>query len=278
MFEYIKRVSVAVSFISEKIDLRGERVKSILDTISLDLLLIAQNFRTDTFSVRDLQKLEHKISYLIDIIDFARISSLISEMNANVFVDSQIAFLKHIINLTDQKNSLSLPIYQLKQLDESMARKNAKESLQNRFAFSDLDMKFSEMPNSFKKENLKYNNIPVATQTQTQKPVETFSQNNSKIEDEQIDVKEAPKKILEESVLYPQGNPGRSPENVENEIGNRRKRILQALSTGGGSIREISVKLKDVNEKTLQRDLLELMKDKKVIMLGKKRWSKYYLK
>ena len=116
MFEYIKRVSIAVSFMAEKVDQRGDRVKSILDTISLDLVLIAQNFRVETFSVRDLQKLEHKISYLVDIIDFARINSLISEMNANVFVESQIAFLRHIINLTEQKNSLSLPIYQLKQL------------------------------------------------------------------------------------------------------------------------------------------------------------------
>lgn len=268
MFEYIKRVSVAISFIAEKVDSRGERVKSILDNLGLDLLLIAQNFRSDTSSIKDLQKLEQKISYLIDVIDFARINSLISEMNANVFVESQIAFLKHIINLSDQKNSLSLPLYQLRQLDETLARKNAKESLQNKFTFSDLDVKFSEIPNLQKRETIKYNNIPAHPQTHT----------TTKDDVEKSEPEELPKKILEESVLFPKQSSGRSLENVENEIGNRRQRILQALSTGGGSIREISTKLKNINEKTLQRDLFELMKDKKVIMLGKKRWSKYYLK
>jgi predicted HTH transcriptional regulator len=182
-------------------------------------------------------------------------------MNSKVFVDSQLAFLKHILNLMDQKASLSIPLYRLKEIDEVMARKNAKESILGK-----SDTQFSNLQN--RANNLSYENIQVNNST-----IKSEMEEEIKVTETQ-EFKFEPKKIVEEKLLHPEV----SVEKVEKEIKDRRDKILRILTTGGGSIREIASKMGDVNEKTLQRDLLELMRDKKVIMLGKKRWAKYYLK
>lgn len=269
MFEYIKRVSVAISFIAQKVDESGLKVKNVLETLSLDLLLIAQLFKDDKYKGEDLQKLEEKISYLIDVVDFARISGFVSYMNAKVFTDSQVAFLRHVYNLIDQKTSLSIPLYHLKELDDHLARKHAKENLQNKFDFN-----FTDTTGETRNKNLSYQNV--TTQTATKSVVKDLVKKEVESEKEipQEIFADAPKKIVEEVLIAREG----SYEKLEKEIKERRNRILQALTSGGGSIKEISSKMKDVSEKTIQRDLLELMRDKKVIMLGKKRWAKYYLK
>ena len=271
MFEYIKRVSIAVSFISRKIDTEGHNVKKVLEDLSLSLLALSQHFRDENYSNDDLQKLADKISYLIDVVDFARINSFVSPMNARVFVESQVNFLKHVLNLLEQKNSLTMPLYQLNQLDDVMTRKNAKENLTNK----NFDFSFTSIPTVTTKIIFEENKEDKKTDTdfEIEKEVEVIERKMKEIEPE---IKA--KKIVEESMLYPQVSTEASPEHVEKEISERRSRILKVLTTGGGSIREISAKLRDINEKTLQRDLLELMRDKKIIMLGKKRWAKYYLK
>ncbi len=264
MFEYIKRVSIAISFIAQKIDLEAVKMRNILSDLSFDLLFIAQNFRTDNYKSDDLKALESKIVYLIDLIDFARINNYISPMNAKVFVDSMLTFLKHILNLIDHKNSHNLPLYHLRELDETFARKQAKDREQTKFgsSASNSEFGFSELPTHSKRSS---QNLSTTASEKVEETAPIVIPETPT---------EIPKKILEESMIYPDG----SLEYFEKEIHDRRGRILNALIAGGGSIKEIATKLKDISEKTIQRDLLELMRDKKVIMLGKKRWSKYYLK
>lgn len=276
MFEYIRRVSVAVSFITDKVNSEETHLRENLKTVSLELLLLAQKFRHDYYKVEDLKKLEEEIVYLVDLVDFAKINNYISVMNANIFIDSQIAFLKHISNLIEQKNTYLEPFIQLKELDEYMVRKHGKELAQTKFSLGVISENsgFTNLPNKKSGEVATYENLTVA---------EKNIANKFDIKKE-VTEQAAPKKILEEKIITPQNNSQSissnisSPENVEKEIKLRRAGILAALTGGGGSIKEIGDKLKGVNEKTLQRDLLELMRDKKVIMLGKKRWAKYYLK
>jgi hypothetical protein len=64
-----------------------------LEDLSLSLLELSQHFREENFSNQDLQKLADQISYTIDVVDFARINSFVSPMNARVFVESQVNFL-----------------------------------------------------------------------------------------------------------------------------------------------------------------------------------------
>jgi hypothetical protein len=164
-----------------------------------------------------------------------------------------------------------MPLYHLNQLDDVMARKSAKENLMNKnfdFSFTSIPTVTTKIIVEDKKEDKKSE-----TDLELEKEVEVIER---KVKDAEPEIKA--KKIVEESILYPQASTEVSPEHVEREISERRSRILKVLTTGGGSIREISSKLRDINEKTLQRDLLELMRDKKIIMLGKKRWAKYYLK
>lgn len=64
----------------------------------------------------------------------------------------------------------------------------------------------------------------------------------------------------------------------DTDLRGRRAKILSQLSLGACGLKELRVLFSDVNDKTLQRDLLDLIKDKKVIRMGEKRWAKYYLK
>jgi hypothetical protein len=289
MFEYIKRVSVAISFIAQKVSDSDVKLKNALEEVSFDLLLIAQKFKSVDYKVNDLKKLEEKISYLIDVVEFGKINTSITAMNADVFINSQVNFLKHIVNLIDQKNSLTLPAYNLKNLEEILARKQAKENLQNSYSSANniTTFDFSETPSSENLEAKKLENIsrqnseknsPVnGIEVAKVQPKNIQESEDDKPEDKSEDKIEPPKKILEESIITPV-NHFTSPQSIEKEIEERRNKILKCLVNGGGSIRDIAIKLPDLNEKTIQRDLLGLMREKKVIMLGKKRWAKYYLK
>lgn len=267
MFEYIKRVSVAINFVAQKIEKDGDKIRSLLEDLSLELLSLSQEFRGNKFELKDLQILQKKVLYIIDLVDSARISGFISQMNAKVFIDSQVAFLKHISKLIEQKNSIFSSIYKLKELDEFLARKSAKENSQNQFA-SEGNFAFNE--NVFKAQEKNFNYaviIPKTEEKNLQK--ELLNENEKKGEKDKIEVENNHVEVKEQA-----------QQNVfsEKEIEARRANILAILTSGGCSIKEISSKMQGINEKTIQRDLLELMQDKKVIMLGKKRWARYYLK
>jgi hypothetical protein len=64
----------------------------------------------------------------------------------------------------------------------------------------------------------------------------------------------------------------------DTDLRSRRFKILSQLSLGACGLKELRVLFSDVNDKTLQRDLLDLIRDKKVVRMGEKRWAKYYLK
>lgn len=58
----------------------------------------------------------------------------------------------------------------------------------------------------------------------------------------------------------------------------RKKMILKALESGKVmSVRDLMSLIKDVSEKTIQRDLVSMVKDKVVKKTGEKRWSRYSL-
>jgi hypothetical protein len=139
------------------------------------------------------------------------------------------------------------------------------------------EVEFIKTPEENVSEKISYENLNGKGELKVEQKVE--ADHASKV---------LPKKIVEEKIITPDKNSdlplrdfysnGHQLSGTELDIRNRRNRILNSLIAGGGSIKEICDKLSDLNEKTVQRDLLELMKAKKVIMLGKKRWAKYYLK
>lgn len=66
----------------------------------------------------------------------------------------------------------------------------------------------------------------------------------------------------------------KSPVMLEND---RKTEILKILSSVPISIKDISSKISDCSEKTIQRELNALVDMKKVSKYGEKRWSKYAL-
>ncbi len=250
MFEYIKRVSIAIKFIAGKIQ-SNKSLKDILEIESLEFLKLAQDFRSEDYELETLKKLQQKVLYIIDVVDFARIHNLISVMNAKVFIDSLTNFLKYNNHLIDQIYSLDEVLLNLKKDEDLISRKIAKETLQNKYSYEDLV-----------KETL-----PKMTPFIPAQPLE------KKILEE-VQISETPVvKTQQQTQTRAQIDAG-----IKAEMESRRNRILETLSLGGGSIKDVTGKLPDMSEKTVQRDLIELMRDKKIVMMGKKRWAKYYIK
>jgi hypothetical protein len=65
---------------------------------------------------------------------------------------------------------------------------------------------------------------------------------------------------------------------VQSGLDIRKDKIVEVLKSGAASLKDIRSHFPDVTDKTIQRDLVELIRSKKIIRLGEKRWAKYYLK
>lgn len=81
----------------------------------------------------------------------------------------------------------------------------------------------------------------------------------------------------------PAGRSERAPDAFKEE---RKKKIIDILKRNGGglSIRDVSLALHsqgqggDTSEKTLQRQLVSMLKDNSLYRTGSKRWSRYFVK
>lgn len=71
-----------------------------------------------------------------------------------------------------------------------------------------------------------------------------------------------------------------TPKHEDGELTGRDRKqiILAALSRQASGLKELRELIPNTNDKTLQRDLNDLIRDRKIIRLGEKRWAKYYLK
>jgi predicted ArsR family transcriptional regulator len=65
----------------------------------------------------------------------------------------------------------------------------------------------------------------------------------------------------------------------KNDPKDRKQKIIELLKDKGGqNIKDIKEEVRHVTDKTILRDITELMLEKKVFRVGEKRWAKYYLK
>lgn len=80
------------------------------------------------------------------------------------------------------------------------------------------------------------------------------------------------------TVPAPHNRPYVSSESTNGQHRERRDAIKGVLAAQGhATIKDISDKVSDCSEKTIQRELLTLIKDGEVIKEGERRWSKYRL-
>lgn len=80
--------------------------------------------------------------------------------------------------------------------------------------------------------------------------------------------------LLEQKIELEQ--PPQKPAIVSDTMSNRKKKIVDFISTNGKkTIKEILPIFDNISEKSVQRDLLELVKSRKLITEGEKRWRAY---
>jgi hypothetical protein len=58
----------------------------------------------------------------------------------------------------------------------------------------------------------------------------------------------------------------------------RKQKILKVLKENAASLADIKAHFNDITSKTLQRDLADLLSEKRIVRMGDRRWAKYYLK
>lgn len=192
----------------------------------------------------DHWQLREKLSEIIDLLDLAKILNWVTIMNAEIIIEAALKIIEELDSLIRHSESFLIPKLELTQLRSNLQRDKVRDSVQT-----------------------KYHKTNPNLQTSPASKIETPKIGKSEIKD----VTEGNE--VSDPIVYTFFG---SEDKIIND---RREKILSILKSGGGaSIGDISKQFPGLNSKTLQRDLLDLMREKRVIMLGKKRWAKYYLK
>jgi hypothetical protein len=187
------------------------------------------------------------------VFDLAKVGKVVSVMNAEVIISAALRMLESVDRKLEKNNSFSLPRFLLSEIPDQLLRDKVREEEQGKF----LNDK------SLKSENEVFNFTKIP-ELKLSMP-ENISTSNK--------IKSVPEKTEPEPMVYTFFG---SEDKI---IEDRKNKLLEILKVGGGvAIGDVTKHFPGLNVKTLQRDLLDLMREKKVIMLGKKRWAKYYLK
>jgi hypothetical protein len=170
-------------------------------------------------------------------------------------------------------------------MQSDIDRKNAKENLKISETIQPISLpKFTNF--NFKPVDTNAETVENKTAVLTK----ILEQKNTKFQTELEEVDEAEievKNIInrnEYNIENNLKNPEKSAEDkmksgdLEEKILHRRKKILVLLVKGGLSLRDISDAIGHVTDKTILRDMQDLMIERKVFKVGDKRWTKYYLK
>jgi hypothetical protein len=210
---------------------------------------------------------------------------VVTEMNAEIIIASCLRLIEGVDAKIHHSNSYILPKFSLSEMSDKLLRDRVRDKEQNKYFKQNLNteddvFKMTKIPTfeSSIEQGLQYEGRGFKDFLSQSADLGLKSQKEKKEE------MEVPK--------FDWGNGNYKPQITDNKplvytffgseeriIEERKVKLMDILKTGGGmSIGDIAKVFPGLNSKTLQRDLLELMRERKVIMLGKKRWSKYYLK
>jgi hypothetical protein len=269
MQEYLKGLSVTLCLLSEKIT--DTKFSEIYKKQGISILENSNVFLGASLNLTELIKLREDLIKTINFLDLGKILNKVTPMNAKVITSSILEFLKTLDKKILSLNSLSYSLFDLKKIDQNLFRNNARNEVS---LGSKTKINFTQVPELL---------------DQTESEIFDFEkqENSENIPEEISQTKNDSNKIVEQKIseVSPLSQPTSIPlvyttfgDSEQKHIEERRTKIMNILKQGGGSIRDLSRNFPGMNEKTIQRDLNELMREKRVIMLGKKRWAKYYLK
>ena len=235
----LEKLSTAIYMVTSYME-ENEPLKKSLRELSIALLI-------KTNSINKLNKKEilndalSSINNVISLLSISRTISLISEMNFSILLSE----FKNILNSIEQE----------KLKDESF--------LQIDFGFDFNNEKYQTV--KFKENNLSL----IATENTLIKKAEETKKENTVIDKKVITpfLNTVKKTLIKTS----------APEIKERKLG-RRENVLAILSkTETLTIKDLTLKIKGCSEKTIQRELNQLLEEKKIKRIGEKRWSKYLL-
>jgi hypothetical protein len=287
MHEYIKKLSFSLCLIEQVI--KDTKFQEGFKKLEMSLIDVASDFLIvsgDNISNEKRIKLRKILVQVVDLLDLAKVGKVVSIMNAEVIISAALRLIEEVDIHMHRTNSFSLPRFSLSEMSDKLLRDRAREDEQNKFLNSKFEKDGGEVFNFTKipEINLSEPKMSEPGLNSLKDLQDSVIQNASTMKDVNDSTKVADKI---DGPKFEWGNGQGKDEPLvytffgseDKIIEDRKSKLLEILKVGGGvAIGEVTKHFPGLNVKTLQRDLLDLMREKKVIMLGKKRWAKYYLK
>lgn len=292
MYEYLKGLSVTLCLLGDRV---GENTTSEeLNNLSLFFLKTSKLFLANQKDIKSLEDLRKETIYLVSFLELLKFTKRISSSNAEFIITSVTEFLKVLSTTIEHEKSLVPNLLALSDLDTSMVRNFAKHSEQEKYIQGDLKKNYFTNFGKIFNENPDEIILQKHLEEKLASTAQSISEQVHEVESKPLHVPTIFNKKHEVETKSDQPNPthkktdetGSSSklvytyfgDNEQKVIEERREKIMSVLKRGGGNIKEILANFPGINEKMLQRDLSELMRDRRVVMMGKKRWAKYYVK
>ncbi len=265
----LKNISMATSYLAQYVS-QNVSLKTALKDISVQILnytyflkdiynLKAQkeNERSNKSEKEMMVDIKSILQGAIDLVDLGRVDDSISSMNARVYNQGLFSFMEAL----QEKDFI---------IENQVNKASQEEQIINEGLIDLLgDKEYIEKISQKASYNAK-----------------------DKIE-EKGEAKQAIRELVKESTVETIYIPVFDEDGVpalptdedyvfqtkeESEKIQRRVAILSVLSLGGNSVNDIKRKFPKYSPKTLQRDINDMIEEKKVVRIGEKRWAKYYLK
>lgn len=250
----VKKLSAAIYAVTDLInptDPLRQNLRSKSLSLLTDIFQLHRNTRSK-LQLKDLVK--SSLEEMVALIELASFAKFVSEMNSLVLITEYKKLLSVVLETDDIKISLAetkLPqTSELPKIEERVFLKRTDSLIENKMSFIPSD--------EFKKTS----EVMVASSAPQNK--NTNRQVVSKIKKYYRDSNHAP--IAKE-------------KSKKDEKNDRKEAILKLFEKGVLlTIKDIATKVQGYSEKTVQRELNDLVEMGKLTRVGEKRWSKYTLK
>ncbi len=266
--EYVKNISIAINYIANVID-GHPHIKDILQKEGIKVFVLGTETVDSNFNKNKKNELKKTILNTIDIMEIGRADNAVSDMNFSVFKEGVFKFISFLDSLAGEETPMSKLMQNLINMQTEIDRKNAKELVSGNLNFYSKN----EINNDLKHSKVNAKDMQIEAQNAVkiepvlEKKATKSDAENLKSIDTDIKVKtdtEIEIETDEEEVVTP---------------AMRRSQIVNLLKDKGGqNIKDIKNVIGQVTDKTILRDITDLMIEKKVFRIGDKRWAKYYLK
>lgn len=248
LYKKTERISVAIYMITNLMAVE-EPIKWQLRQTSLDLLNITMSLSNTTLSLRDdlLREISKNLFQLISLYEIAYRSGFISNMNYQIVNNELVKLADFLAEYDDQdfknRNNLFNEEFfnqHIEQIDKEQIQKDIfdkGQSIQTTSAIK--DKKTFDIKDMYKGHYKRQKDKEMSL-----KDDKNLNNINNK----------------------------RRPQN------DRRNRIIDIIKQKGEvSIKDITDSIKDISEKTIQRELISMIEDGVINKEGERRWSRYML-